>query len=290
MKNYFQIGTIAFAALLSESALSVEISAGTSEYVTMRICAVTGASGCDLISNVLYGRYGGLPGDSSSSVAFSVDGYGSGSGSVSLSGVIGAPVLKASASSQSERRINTNSIALQRYTYEGDAPTTRTFGGSISYSQHSTGIYPTGTGSGINVNIDVFTLPTETISISPSAAANFRMLFGNYRNLLGYSSIGEATFQDDLSNVAGIGHLSVEVQLNPGDAIWVWALVQTPATNGGWIDSSHTFVTSWSETNNLTPSVIAVPESGTVAMMLLGITLLATGATLRKLNALSADA
>ena len=270
MKTVFQVGIIAVATLLSESVYSVEISAGTSEYVTMRDCSVSGSSGCDQISSVLFGQYGGLPGDAQSSADYSVDGYGSGNGSVSLSGAIGAPILKASASSQPGKRINTNSIALQRYIYDGDTPTTRTFGGNISYSQYSSGTYPTGTGSGIYAYLEIFTLPTDTISISPSAAANFNMLFGGYQNLLGYSSLGAATFEDHFSNASGIGNLSVAVQLNPGDAIWVWALVQTPATNGGWIDSSHTFVTAWDETNNLTPSVVAVPEPASFAMLLFG--------------------
>lgn len=282
MMKSFQIGIIAGAALLSGQAFSAEISAGTSEYVTIRTCTVIGVSGCDQISRVMFGQYGGLPGDSSSTVNFSVDGYGSGSGSVSLSGVIGAPILKASASSESGRRINTNSIALQRYIYEGDTPATRTFGGNISYSQHASGTYPTGTGSGINAQIEIFTLPTATISVNQSAVANFNMLFGGYANLLGYSSLGAATFQDDISNAAGSGNLGVTVQLNSGDAIWVWALVQTPATNGGWVDSSHTFVTAWNESINLTPAVVAVPEPATMAMLLVGIAFLVTAARVRR--------
>ena len=281
MKISFQAGIIIIAALLSESANSVEISAGTSEYVTMRNCSVIGASGCDKITSILYGQYGGFPGDSHSNANLSVDGYGSGNGNVSLSGIIGAPILKASASSQSGKRINTNSIALQRYTYEGDTPTTRTFGGNISYSQHSTGIYPDGIGSGIFAGIEIFTLPTTTISIGSSAAANFVMLFVGYTNLLGYSSLGSASFQDGVSNAGGTGNLSVTVQINPGDAIWVRALVQTPATNGGWIDSSHTFVTAWDETSNLTPAVVAVPEAGSLEMLLFGVTFLFTIAKTR---------
>ena len=287
MKRNVQAAIFAIAALLSESVLPVEISAGTSEYITMRTCTVIGASGCDQISPVQFGQFGGLPGDSESTVNLSVDGYGSGSSSVALSGVIGAPILKASASSQSGKRISTNSIALQRYTYDGDTSTTRTFGGDIVYSQFSSGTYPAGIGSGINANIEIFTLPTETISIRPTAAANFNMLSSGYANLTGYSSLGYANFQDETSNAAGTGHLSVTVQLNPGDVIWVWALLQTPATNGGWIDSSHTFVTSWDETSNLTPSVVAVPEPGSLAMLILGVIFLITVVKTRQQNSIA---
>ena len=275
MNSPLQAIIIAAASLLSNSAYSVGISSGTSEYVTMRNCSVIGVTGCDEITRILYGSYGGLPGDSQSSAGLTVDGYGSASGSVSLSGVIGAPVLKASATSAVGRRINTNSIALQRYTYDGNISTTRTFGGMISYSQSSTGVYSVGIGSGISANLEVFSLPTSTITVFNSFSANFNMLFSNYRNLPGFSSLGEATFSDGNSTANGLGSIGVTVSLNPGDAIWVWALVQTPATNGGWIDSSHTFVTAWNETSNLTPSAVAVPEPKTLALLLSGIIFIA---------------
>lgn len=282
MKPLVQIALIVTATFFSGQASSVEISASTSEFVSMRDCSILGVTGCDRISSVLFRRIGGLPGDSQSNVDFSVVGYGSGNGSVSLSGVIGAPILKASAISHTGKRVSTNSIALQRYVYDGDTSSTRTFGGNISYTQESTGTYPTGTGSGISANLEVFTLPTNTISVNASSTANFNMLFGGYANLVGYSSLGEATFRDANSNANGSGNLSVTVQLNPGDAIWVWALVQTPATNGGWIDSSHTFVTAWNDTNNLTPAVVAVPEPSSLVLWLFGAALLTSVAKTRR--------
>ena len=282
MKPLFQIALIVATTFLSGEASSVEISASTSEYVSMRDCSAPGVTGCDQISRVLFNRIGGLPGDSQSNAGFSVVGYGSGNGSVSLSGVIGAPILKASAISQTGKRVSTNSIALQRYVYSGETSSIRTFGGNISYAQQSTGTYSTGIGSGISAHLEIFTLPTSTISINASSIANFNMLFGGYANLVGYSSLGEATFQDVNSNANGSGNLSVTAQLNPGDAIWVWALVQTPATNGGWIDSSHTFVTAWSDTNNLTPAVVAVPELSSLALWLFGAAFLASVARTRR--------
>ena len=275
MNSHVQAILIAAASLLSTSSYSVEISSGTSEYITMRNCSVVGVTGCDTITGVLYGSYGGLPGDSQSTAGLTVNGYGSGSGSVSLSGVIGAPILKASATSEAGKRINTNSIALQRYVYDGSISSIRTFGGTISYSQSSTGTYPIGTGNGISAYLEIFSLPTSTITIFPSSSANFNMLFGGFSRLPGFSSLGEAAFLDGNSTSNGLGSIGVTVNLNPGDALWVWALVQTPATNGGWIDSSHTFVTAWNETSNLTPSAVAVPEPKTLALLLSGIIFIA---------------
>lgn len=184
--------------------------------------------------------------------------------------MIGAPVLKASASSEAGKRLNTNSIALQRYVYSGSDPTTRTFAGTVTYSQLSTGTYPEHVGSGIYAALEVFTLSTPTISVAPTSADNFSMLFGGFRSLTGFSSLGTADFSDPTSNSAGSGTLGVTITLNPGNAVWIWALVQTPATNGGWVDSSHTFVTAWDSPAGLTPTVTAVPEPGALALFLVG--------------------
>jgi hypothetical protein len=282
MKPSLQACAVAVVAVLCAPAQAVQISAGTSEVVTMRTCSVSGESGCDVISRLQSWQYGGLPGDSQSTAELSLDGYGFGRGSVSLSGVIGAPILKASAYSEPGARISTNSAAVQRYKYEGDAPATRTFGGNLTYAQQSTGAYPSG--SGIRAYLEVFSLPTESISIDPSVEANYAMLSGGYANLSGYSSLGFATFQDGNSNASGNGILSVTIDIHPGDAIWVWAMVQTPATNGGWVDSSHTFVTAWDETSSLTPAVVAIPEPGALAMMLSGMTFLVALSRTRQLR------
>ena len=95
---------------------AAEISAGTAEYVTFRDC-IAGTTACDDVSPIVSGLFGGSPGAASSSASETFAGYGSASGSVSLSGDIGAPILHASASSEAGKRSNTNSIALQSYTY-----------------------------------------------------------------------------------------------------------------------------------------------------------------------------
>ena len=262
--------TLVAGLLVAPVAQAIDIGAGTAEYVTVRDCNVPGVSGCDGISGVLFGQYGGLPGDAMSSASVSVPGYGSANGSVSLSGVVGAPVLKASASSEPGKRLNTNSAALQRYVYDGTTPTTRTFGGTVTYSQVSTGVYPIGAGGGINASLEVFSLPTSTISVQPTAAANFNMLSGGFRALSGFTSLGTANHRNPATTPVGLGSLSVTVDLNPGDAVWIWAYVQTPATNGGWVDSSNTFVTAWDNPIGLVPTVVAVPEPGTLALWLTG--------------------
>lgn len=253
---------------LAQFAQAVEISAGTAEYVTVRDCIVAGVSGCDEVSPVLFGNYGGFPGEAASSASISVSGYGSTNGSVSLSGVVGAPVLKASATSALGKRLSTNSVALQRYVYDGIAPTSRSFGGTLTYSQF---VPSTAHADSITTAaIRVFSLLTSTVSVGPTQAENFQTLFDYFSTLPGFVELATTSYTDSASTLAGTATLSATVRLNPGDAVWVWTLLQTPAANGGWVDASHTFVTAWDDPAGLTPAVVAVPEPGALALWLGG--------------------
>ncbi len=260
--------------LAAPSARADLITAGTAELVTARSCAVTGVSGCDEISPILYSQYGGTAGAPQSSANLSVAGYGTATGSVALSGAVGAPVLKASASGELGARTNTNSVALQRYIYTGATTTTRTFGGELSYSQSITGSYDADVGTGVNAELEIFTLSDSAISVGSSAEDNFNMLFTDYVTLPGYVSLGVGSYSDAADTAAGSGTASVTVTLDPGETIWVRALLQTPGTNGGWVDASHTFVTGWDD-----PTSLVAGQSSTVPVIgtpwLIGIGLLA---------------
>lgn len=106
----------------------VEVSASTAELVTARDC-IPGITACDDLSPIIFSAYGGLPGDVASGATIDPVGYGHSNGHVALSGEVGAPVISASVSSEAGKRLTTNSLALQRYVYNGSASTTRTFGG-----------------------------------------------------------------------------------------------------------------------------------------------------------------
>jgi hypothetical protein len=250
---------------------AVEISAGTAEYVTFRDCIV-GATACDGVSPIVSGLFGGSPGAYSSAASETFAGYGSAAGSVSLSGTIGAPILHASASSFLGKRTNTNSVALQSYTYTGSAPTTRTFGGTLTYSQIETGPYPDN--AGVYAVIDAFTLPTSTIDVGDAPDTNFYTMFnGGYP---GYVDVASSTYLDTSSTISGAGTFGVTVTLTPGETIWLQVLLQTPAANGSSVDASHTLVTGWDVTTDLTPAAIAVvPEPSSTALFGLGLAALA---------------
>lgn len=259
---------------VSGAAQAIAITYGTSEFVTIRSC-IPGATACSGLSSIIQGAYGGTPGASSSSATTSLSGYGSATGSVSLSGTVGAPILHAIATSDPGARTNTNSIALQQYTYSGATTVTRTFGGTLTYSQRVTGPYDVGVdagvGDGVAALIDLFTLPTSSIEVGSTAQSNFNALF-QPSALTGYTSLGSNRYTDATSTTAGTGTLGVTVTLNPGDSFFVWVLLQTPAANDALVDASNTLITSWNDSTDLIPAVVStVPEPGSMAILALGL-------------------
>ena len=261
------------AALLATPLLAhaVEITAGTAEYVTARDCAGGATSSCDDVSPIVAGQFGGTGGTFSSTAAATFAGYGSASGSVSLSGTIGAPVLHASASSLADKRTNTNSVAVQSYTFTGTEATTRSFGGTLTYNQLETGVYQDNTG--VFATIEAFTLTAAAIDVGTGADQNFYKLFNDDFSAEGYAPVAQMTYSDTSSNPSGLGTLSIDVPLAPGETIWLRVLLQTPAANGSDVDASHTLVTAWNDSSDLTPAVtsLPVPEPTSLALFGLGL-------------------
>ena len=274
----------AFALLLAAPLAShaTDITAGTAEYITARDCIAGATSVCDDVSPIVMSQYGGNGGAYSSAATATFGGYGSASGNVSLSGTIGAPVLHASASSLADKRVNTNSVALQSYTYTGAVATTRTFGGTLTYDQLETGLYPDNTG--VYATIDAFTLTAAAIDVGTSAEDNFNALFNADFSAEGYADVAAMTYSDTSSNPAGVGTLSVDVPLTPGETIWLRVLLQTPAANGSDTDASHTLITSWNDGTDLTPAVtsLPVPEPSSLALWALGLAMTAFAAVRRR--------
>lgn len=247
-------------------ALAIPVTAGTAELVTIRSCTVV-TTGCDQISPIVQSAYGGFPGAFSSSASTSLAGYGSASGSVALSGTVGAPVLRATATAELGQRTNTNSVALQSYTYTGATTATRTFGGVLTYSQLVTGPHGPGVGDGITASIDIFSLSVSDIEVGGTSISNFNALL-NLFNLPGYTSLDFDSYVDSTTTTSGLGTLSATVTLSPGDTVWVRVLLQTPAANGARIDASNTLITSWDVTADLTPGAVSsVPEPSTLALL-----------------------
>ena len=178
------------------------------------------------------------------------------------------------------KRVNTNSVALQRYVYEGSEPVTRTFAAELTYSQSLTYDYDQYEEgkvvlSGVYAAIWIFKTGSEFINVGESSESNFDALFQfpflaeRYDGT--FVDLGFDQFLDSKPEVLnGRKLLSVTVELNPGDAIWVYALLQTPAANGSWVDASNTLVTAWDDPKSLVPAA-QVPEPSTIGLLAWGL-------------------
>lgn len=247
---------------------AVPVSFGVAQQVSIREC-VAGVTACDslVLGPARQLVFGGEPGATSSSAVGDVSGFGTAESTVSLSGTIGAPVIKAKAASEFGARLITTSVALQRYTYTGSEATTRTFGGRLTYSQSGTlfgdpddFLYLGMTG--VNAVIQLFAAPAEAFDADNSSPLRFfQSLFFDFVSEAVPLGSDQVLAADEAAG--GSADLAVSISLNPGDAIWVLVTLQTPAANGGWVDASHTFITSWDNPDDLIP---AIPEPGTIAL------------------------
>ena len=249
--------TLVWLALLAVpmAAQAVQITSTTSSYVTFRDCVTFGITACDSISPILYGAVDGNPGDQHASASLSDSSYGKAKGSVtSLAG----------------KRNSSNEYILQRYTYTGASATTLAFDGLLSFDQtvpaENGGFDPNNAAavfSGAFAALQIFTLADDFLEAGISALDNFNALSGGYASAPGYTLLA-STNNGTLSNVTGSGSqaLSLSVNLNPNDSVWLYAALQTPTANGATVKAK--FVTS---TN--------VPEPGTLALLSLGLGLLA---------------
>ena len=245
---------------------------GVAEGVSLRSC-IAGQTGCDEAVRPPFAlQFGGLPTETTAQ-AHVESGSSSASARVSLSGMIGAPILSATAHGAAAVRANTTSFALQRYTYTGASPDTRTFSATLTYAQALSGVYPPPDGSGIYAAIELFTLPVSMIDFGDTAESNFGAIFG-VSTLPGYASLGSQAFHDQDSVANGRTTLAVTHTLQPGDAVWVFTLLQTPAPNESTIDASHTMITQWDNPANLMPAAV-VPEPAIWAELAAGLTALA---------------
>lgn len=241
---------------------------GVAEGVSLRTC-IAGQTGCDEAVRPPFAlEFGGLPKEAVAQASV-ISGNSSATGKVSLSGAIGAPILSATAHGAAAVRANTTAFALQKYEYNGATADTRTFSATLSYAQTLSDVYPPPDGSGIVAAIDLFTLPVPMIEVGDTAESNFGALFG-VSALPGYISLGSQEFTDQSSVTNGFATLAVTHTLQPGDTVWVWTLLQTPAPNASTIDASHTMITQWDNANDLAPAAV-VPEPSTWAQLALGL-------------------
>ncbi len=121
--------------------------------------------------------------------------------------VDGAPVLRASSTIIAGNYNNVASAAaLQSYTWDGTGTATRTFGGTLTYSQSMT----SGTVGppGVNAIIEVFTLPTgQSFNAGVTSTDNMNALLG-ITGQSGSQSLGDNSYQSSVATAGSTGDAS----------------------------------------------------------------------------------
>jgi hypothetical protein len=243
----------------------------------MRTCSGTAAAPC-----VNFGPrqdfLASTPGTATSTVSVS-NSLGTVFGEATLSGTAAAPVLRSAVTSFPGTRNNVLTGALQRYTYTGSVATTRVFGGTLTYSMFFPPGYvpPTGaapsTGA-VAVRLEVFTTPGLTVDLPSDPLMHSSWLGNPSLSIPGATVLASDFLNIETATADGRATLSASVLLRPGDTFWVSASLVTPAGAGVIIDASNTFVTGFDDFANLVPGLVAtrVPEPGTLALILVGLT------------------
>ena len=202
--------------------------------------------------------------------------FGTAEASATLTGTVGAPILRAKAISEPNGRTAADAVAVQRFVYTGTETTTRTFGGALSYFQsvpfaHDPAFPDRSTL--VNATINIYASPSSTINVGVGPAA----IYNDLLHLLVNANpdlvlIGQSTWRDYLSTTTGNAALAVTITLNPGDSVWLQAYLQVRAAGGGFADASNTLITSWDNPADLVPGLVgSIPEPGTLALMGLGL-------------------
>ena len=145
----------------------------------------------------------------------------------------------------SATRNGSSSVILQRYTNTGESPETLTFGATLTYEQTvpaENAAFPDGdrTRSGASAEMVIFTMDAESIEVGASAdelnsALSFEQEPADLKDL-------DDTHSMPSLNATGEGTetLSVTAIVEPGDSVWLWAILQGVVVNGAEVKASVT--------------------------------------------------
>lgn len=249
--------------LVAFAAQAVPVTSSTAVYVSTRDC-IPGVTACDSISPTNASVADGLPGASSAAASMSDPSYGSAAGTATLTGV-GEAVLTGNVSANAGKRNSSNAHALSKYTNASASVQTLTFSGTVAFDQ----IVPPenaqfdpldpGTATKANFSLIAFTLTDAALDVGVTALDNFLSLFDGFQYAPGFSIVDEISgFSVPNTTFTGGGTYSIDAAVAAGQSVWLYALLQTPASNGGTIDAS------------LTTSV-SVPAPAGIGLLALGL-------------------
>ena len=238
--------TILAVALMAAPAVGTAelVQAGVANILTFRDC-ISGESICDSFGPMEQATYGGVPGELAAEVSQADVAYGEAYGNAQLTGDPGAAELKAITTSTPATRNGSTSVMLQRYTNTSESAETLTFGATLAYEQtvpDENASFPDGesTRSGVSAEIAVFIMDDDSIEAGATAEDLYGALSwenepAGFKDL-GFTSVAPS----DNETGEGEAPLSVTATVEPGDSIWLWAILQGIVVNGATVNASLT--------------------------------------------------
>lgn len=272
--------TFALLALaLSQPAMALPITSGTGSYLTFRDCSL--ALPCD--SGELQQRADDFTAAGASSVTGSNPTLGSASASASFGAAVGAPVLRATATSTSTGRLGATTIAVQRYENTGAAAVTAFFGGDLSFSLTGVSEAPS-VFTGIEVQLALFTTPLGFIDVADSADRFAIFDLFTWQDLPGVAPVYDSGIVPYTTSTLPGMPISLStpgITVDPGESFFVLARLLAIGAEGSTADASSTLVTGLFDSMDLQDRQLlsdesgiiafqAVPLPGTVPLLLLG--------------------
>lgn len=243
MKNKFLpiLGVCLLAGPLVAGAELVESTTGV--MLTFRPC-ISGATVCDSIGPSQLSRYGGLPGNLSATARHVESKYGEASGTATLTGPPGAAQMSASSASLPATRNGANSVMFQRYTNISAHGQTLTFSATLNYDQMvpaANADFPANghARSGTYAEIIIFSIDTDALEAGTTAEENFSLLMEGPDPSITSRELGSAGTEPS-SNVTETGTktISSTATVEPGDSVWLLAILQSLAANGAKVSAT----------------------------------------------------
>lgn len=293
MKRQWLVGCALAVATTGGAQAQTVSGYGSAVYTTLRSCtSVTATQACDGVGSaqkIIQRNLGGGAGQSAD-ITFAGTGVGAGSsayGAVTF-GELGLPVVKASATANSDVRVNSNVFFYQTYTYNGSTPVDFGLAGTMHIVNSTTdgqdGTRPNG--AILTVGLTIWDARfvdalTDASSIAFNEQGVFNLGMCGTAGVLGAGgSSGPLGGGEQTSSFATAGCGGAPLMMNPGDTFLVAGLMQFPVNRGGSIDATHTFrvnidpalpeASRTALSQNLAVVPAAVPEPASWALMLLG--------------------
>ena len=225
-------------------AIAEPIQFGTANILTFRECTA-GETTCDSFGPMLSATWGGIPGELLSEVSQADVAYGEAYGSAVLTEKPGVAEMKAIAVSLPATRNGSSSVVLQRYTNASESAETLTFEAELTYTQEvpaENAGFPEDAhmGSGASAEIVIFTMDIDAIETGPTTAEVYSALSFE-QEPAGLKDLDAARVGPN-SNETGEGTstLSATTIVEPGDSVWLWAILQGIVVNGATVNASLT--------------------------------------------------